>query len=69
VNACYECNQDKGALTEREYMEVLVYRRRQAMGLAELSESDYNELKLTLKDHSFLYEMGIACEEEAWTTE
>ncbi len=71
VNACYECNQDKGALTEREYMEVLAYRRRQAMGLAELNEIDHdpNELVLTLKDHEFLYSVGIACEEAAWTTE
>jgi len=66
VNACYACNQDKGALTEREYKEVLAYRDSQSQGrcraLVALKPRDPNVMEYTYSDHIFLYEMGVSCE-------
>ncbi len=59
VTACFQCNQEKGVLTESEFKAVLAMRRWKQQQSAPKTFENLFKKELTLEDHAFLYEIGV----------
>lgn len=58
VMACFQCNQEKGVLTETEFKAVLAMRRGKNPRAVAAFEKLFNP-EVTLEDLKFLYEIGV----------